>query len=162
VASLPKNVQLSSPPITGSYRIKCFNPDGSQNTTVDIGMWNSSALINTAIINSCPFYRDKLQIFDGYSHVVYPEDGRDIYIRFIGLNMDIPQFQVISSPDDPLIANKAVLNSTTFIDYNTSNIFYEPVPFEFLYTNEKSPQVIVSIEGIEAVCDSLNCNYNYI
>lgn len=102
-------------------------------------MYNSTSQINTAIISSCPFYRDKLQIWDGYSQVVYCEDGRDIFIRFIGRNMDIPQFQVVSSPVDPLIANQAVLNSTTFIEYNTSNIFYEPIPFEFLYTNEKAP-----------------------
>jgi hypothetical protein len=38
---------------------------------------------------------------------------------------------------------------------------YEPVPFEFLYTNESAPQIIVTVDGIEAVCDSLSCNYNY-
>ena len=54
------------------------------------------------------------------------------------------------------------MNSTTFVAYNQTSIFYEPVPFEFLYTNETSPQVIVSVDGIEAVCDSLECNYNYI
>ena len=45
---------------------------------------------------------------------------------------------------------------------NNSSIFYEPMPFEYLYTNESSPQIIVSVDGIEAVCDSLQCNYNYI
>lgn len=42
------------------------------------------------------------------------------------------------------------------------SIFYEPIPFEFLYTNEEDPQVIVSVDGIEAACDSLACNYNYV
>ena len=54
------------------------------------------------------------------------------------------------------------MNSTTFVPYNQTSIFYEPLPFEFLHTNETSPQVIVSVDGIEAVCDSLQCNYNYI
>ena len=46
--------------------------------------------------------------------------------------------------------------------YNQSRIFYEPIPFEFLYTIENNPQLIVSIDGVEAVCDSLNCDYNYV
>jgi len=41
-------------------------------------------------------------------------------------------------------------------------LFYEPVPFDFLYTAETQPQVIVSVDGVEAVCASLNCNYNYV
>lgn len=60
------------------------------------------------------------------------------------------------------MGNNVIMNATTFVPYNQTSLFYEPIPFEFLYTNETSPQVVVNIEGIEAVCDSLNCNYNYI
>ena len=46
--------------------------------------------------------------------------------------------------------------------YDPSKLFYEPVPFDFLYTVESTPQVIVTVDGVEAVCASLNCNYNYV
>jgi hypothetical protein len=46
--------------------------------------------------------------------------------------------------------------------YDPTKLFYEPVPFEFLHTVETSPQVIVTVDGVEAVCASLNCNYNYV
>jgi hypothetical protein len=61
-----------------------------------------------------------------------------------------------------LIGNNVNFEAYDWIPYNQSRLFYEPVPFEFLYTIEDKPQVIVSIDGIEAVCDSLDCGYNYV
>jgi hypothetical protein len=46
--------------------------------------------------------------------------------------------------------------------YTPTTLFYEPIPYEFLYTPELKPQVIVSVDGLEAACDSLNCGYTYI
>ncbi len=54
------------------------------------------------------------------------------------------------------------MNSTTFIPYDPTKLFYEPVPFDFLYTVETKPQVIVTVDGVEAVCTSLNCSYDYV
>ena len=45
--------------------------------------------------------------------------------------------------------------------YDQTHLFFEPVPFEFLYTVETTPQVIINVDGIEAVCDSLKCGYAY-
>lgn len=70
--------------------------------------------------------------------------------------------EILSSIVAPLVANTLNLSSTTFVPYSSQNLFYEPVPFEFLYTAELTPQVIVSMDGIEAVCDSLDCGYSYV
>lgn len=35
--TLPKNLQLSAPPMKGAFRIRCYNPDGvTSNDTADI------------------------------------------------------------------------------------------------------------------------------
>lgn len=71
--------------------------------------------------------------------------------------------EVKSALDFPITGgNNINFDSSAWMPYNQSRIFYEPIPFEFLYTVEKNPQVIVTIDGIEAVCDSLNCGYNYV
>ena len=161
--ALPKDVQLSNPIMTGSFRIKCaLDKEGNAwNTTYDMYTTNWTGQIMTAIIKACPIYREKIEIWDG---PVYPnyQDGRDIVIRFVGLNYDIPQMEVLDSLDDPVKGNEPSVNQTTWIAWDPTRIFYEPVPFEFLYTEESSPQVIVSIDGVEAVCHSLNCDYNYV
>jgi hypothetical protein len=36
-AELPSAVQLSGPPLSGNYRIKCVAPDGTESYSWDIG-----------------------------------------------------------------------------------------------------------------------------
>lgn len=83
-------------------------------------------------------------------------------IRFVGFSSDIAQLEIISSDNVPLVGANVTTNSTTFVDYNPKVLFYEPVPFEFLHTAESKPQVLVKVDGIEAVCHGLACGYNYI
>lgn len=143
------------------FKIKCEFPDGTTNTTIDIGVLNGTTNIRDRIWQACPHYREKFELTDGPAAGYY-EDVRDLQIRFISLNYDIPQFELLQSDDNPVEGNEIVLNSTTWIPYNPKRIFYEPVPFEFLHTAETKPQVIVSVDGIEAVCASLACDYTYV
>lgn len=39
---------------------------------------------------------------------------------------------------------------------------FEPVGLEFMYTNARSPQVMAKIDGLEALCTNVNCDYAYI
>ena len=41
-----------------------------------------------------------------------------------------------------------------------SNLFFEPVPLEFLQAPDTLPQVMVTVAGIEALCPAMNCGYN--
>ncbi len=113
------------------------------------------------IVKACPYYREKFELWDGPAYSYY-EDGRDLLFRFVYLNMDIHQFEIVDGGSSQLTGSEVVINSTTWIPYSSQNIFYEPVPFEFMYTNEVNPQVIVSVDGLEAVCDSLDCGFRYI
>ena len=116
------------------------------------------SLIKKNVIKACPIHRDRIDLWFGplYNN---PEDGRDILIRFFGNNYDVPQFEIMSDYSNPIIGLNVVYNSTVWIPYDPSVLFYEPVPFEFLYTQESEPQVIVNVAGIEAVCSSLDCGY---
>jgi hypothetical protein len=159
--SVPRTVQLSSPPLKGSFTITCALPDGTFATTTDIDAYASPSTIGVHIYQACPNYREKYTISDGPTFAHY-QDGRDILIRFVGLNYDVPQMTVQSSIDIPLTGTNVTYQTLSPIPYNPQSIFYEPVPFEFLYTNEVTPQVIVSVGGLEAVCGSLSCGYTYI
>jgi hypothetical protein len=39
---------------------------------------------------------------------------------------------------------------------------FEPVGLEFLYSDAQSPQVLVNVDGLPALCVNLNCDYNYV
>ena len=41
-------------------------------------------------------------------------------------------------------------------------MFYEPIPFEWLFTAETTPQVLVTVDDtLPAVCSSWSCGYTY-
>jgi hypothetical protein len=39
---------------------------------------------------------------------------------------------------------------------------FEPIGLEFLYSDAQSPQVIVDVDGLPALCVNLNCDYAYV
>ena len=43
----------------------------------------------------------------------------------------------------------------------STNLFYEPVPFEWLRTFETNPQLIVTVNSTPAVCHNLTCDFVY-
>lgn len=45
-------------------------------------------------------------------------------VRFVGLNYDIPQMEVLDSLDDPVKGNEPSVNQTTWVPWNPSRIFY--------------------------------------
>ena len=63
------------------------------NTTTDILVNSYASVIGDAIVLACPNYREKFQIWDGIKYQHY-EDGRDIMIRFLQMNADIPQMTI--------------------------------------------------------------------
>jgi hypothetical protein len=38
---------------------------------------------------------------------------------------------------------------------------FEPVPLEFLTSDSSTPQVLVTVDGLIALCANLNCDYTY-
>jgi hypothetical protein len=49
----------------------------------------------------------------------------------------------------------------THVPYST-NLWYDPIPFEMLKTYETEPQVLVQIGDLPAVCHNLTCDYTYV
>lgn len=120
---LPRDTVLSSPPISGSFYINCALPDGTVNRTLLIGVKNATWQIRDKINQACPNYKEKYDIWDGPKYN-YVEDGRDIYLRFVGLNFDINQFEIVSSDEDPIVGTEAKTNFTTILPYDPTHIFY--------------------------------------
>ena len=44
----------------------------------------------------------------------------------------------------------------------STNVLYEPIPFELLRTVEDKPQLIVEVDGLPAVCHGLACDFSFV
>jgi hypothetical protein len=69
----------------------------------------------------------------------YADDSRDFMVRFVGFNSDMPQMEVVQSLTNPVKGVDLNMTSSTFVPYDPTRVFYEPVPFEWLYTAETEP-----------------------
>lgn len=45
---------------------------------------------------------------------------------------------------------------------HSSNLFYEPIPFEMLRTFETKPQLIVTVDDVPVVCHGMQCDFSYV
>lgn len=102
--TLPKDAQLSSPPLTGKFQIRCPLSDGTFNNTQDISLDVNSYFLYNVIVAACPNFFEKITVTVG-GMFSSPSDGMDIYIRMAGLNQDVPLFQPISSTKYPMQGN---------------------------------------------------------
>ena len=110
--------------------------------------------------NGCDRLYDLTEITSGNDYE-YAENGRSWLIRFIGLNADPGQFEIVQSETTPLTGGNLTFFANTTVPYGT-NLFYEPIPFEMLRTFETEPQLIVSVGNLPAVCHNLTCDFSYI
>jgi hypothetical protein len=39
---------------------------------------------------------------------------------------------------------------------------FEPVSLEFMRTDALNPQIMVKVDGLEALCMQVNCDYEYV
>ena len=111
-------------------------------------------------METCDGLYDKLEVMETWEYP-YKENGIGLYLRFQGLNEDPGQFEIVSSDVDPLTADNLTIEASTLVPYGT-NLFYEPIPFEMLKTYETKPQIIVSVDGLPAVCHNLTCDFTYV
>lgn len=160
---LPSAVGLSAPPISGNYRIKCVAADGTESYSHDATFSTSNNWLNNQISNGCDRLYDLTEIEYG-NDFAYAENGRSWILRFIGLNEDPGQFEIVQSETDPLVAGEdgnITFFANTTVPYG-QNLFFEPIPFEMLRTYETEPQLIVTVGDLPAVCHNLTCDFTYV
>jgi len=135
----PAQVQLSAKPLTGKYRIKCIDPEGYTSWSQDLkwNQWHSTVAIH--IGRGCEGLFDRVEVREGYKYH-YRENGRSFYVRFVGLKGDPGQLEIVEveNTEETLQGQNLKYTATTIVPYST-NLFYEPIPFEMLQTYETKP-----------------------
>ena len=90
---------------------------------------------------SCDKLRDKILV-ENTGYYPYYQNGRQFTVHFEGVNYDPALLVVENVEDEPLQGSNITFNVNVTQAYGT-NLYYEPVPFEFIKTYETKPQLIV-------------------
>lgn len=78
-----------------------------------------------------------------------------------GIQADIPLCQIVQSGSDVLSGASITTDVFTIQNYGT-NKWWESIPLEFLRADGTSPPIEVTVDGIPALCTSLDCGYRYV
>jgi len=157
--NMPDDVQLSDAPLGGKFQVECVNADGYSSNSwefdYNIGSWHLQHWLQM----SCHGLRDKVEVWED-SSFAYPENGRAFRLRYYG-KRDVGQAEIKTADVTPLTGDRLHFYSNTSHPFN-SNIFYEPIPFDFLRVYDETPQIEVFVNETEAVCHNLNCGFEYV
>jgi hypothetical protein len=103
--------------------------------------------------------QDKIKVHDLGKHL--DVNGQAFQIKFYGTNENPGTFEFMSATNTPLTGTNITYLNATIIE-KSHNLFWEPIPFELLKTYETEPQVIISVDGLPAVCHSMDCGFKFV
>jgi len=127
-------------------------------------MWFSQPAwwIRMKTIEYFPHLRYKTDVQESYTHM-YRENGVEFIMIFKGYKGDVPKCTIKSDTTTPIAGGTNIVYTVETIRTHGTNLFFEPIPMEMMYTDEQKPQVLVTTEGLPAVCiNKSQCDYSYI
>ena len=128
----------------GKFYISCDERSGNTLSTVDLD-YNASVIeIQEALESACTHLRYKIDVIESKGNYTYPENGRELYIRFKGFQEDLGQFTVTTSSSVPLTGNSITTEASTIVNF-APILFYENIPYEMLRTHHSKPQLSVTV-----------------
>lgn len=157
---LPNEVQASSTPFNGTMVITCTDSFNKQYESMPIKFndWNGG--IEKAM-QAIPFLVDNVEIVsDGRYH--YRQNGISFYAIFRGLDYNPPLCTIAPGGDWPLTGGEDMAANSTVVREYGESIFYPAIPLEMLRSDAQAPQLLITVDGMEALCLDLNCDFAYI
>lgn len=151
---------LSTPPIDGKFRIQCEDQHGTLHTTSDMPFNANPKTINNAIGQSMPHLIFRAYAWD-MDEYAYPHNGVSFSIVFDGIDyMQLPLCSLLDGENTPITGNNPLFDVSNYRDFGV-NRYWDVIPFEFLFADLDTPQIQVFVDGIEAVCPTFDCGYEY-
>ena len=129
--------QDSTPPLSGAFYIKCPNEDGNDFITSDMGYGHWTQGIDFKMQLEIPHLQFKIYVRDTGKYS-YSDNGREFMVIFRDYEGDVPLCSIEPSVTTPIEGNNVEFNSYTLREYG-QNLFFEPMPLEFIYTDAQKP-----------------------
>lgn len=159
---------MSSPPLSGSYILKCADSNGviHSSPSISYNQWDDGMRIQ--IMQNMDYLRGRVRMYDTWSGVVedgwkfsYRENGMSRTVIFDGFNENPPLCTLESDPLDPIVGQNVQFITEVIRPFGAT-LMFEPVGLEFLYSDAQVPQVLVDVDGVPALCLNDNCGYSYV
>ena len=140
----------------------CYNTDGNSYGTADMDVSSTSAKsIRQQLEADCSFLNGKIVVTKLQTTYATDTIGFEYEIFFEGMSGSVDQFRVVSSQDDPIVGTDLVYEQSEERPFGAS-LKWDVIPSEYFFTKHDAPQVMVSVDGMPALCTGLHCDYTYV
>lgn len=110
-------LQPGSPPIRGTFRIRCPDWEGTEHVTSEVSWDQWEAGIENTLNNEIPHLSFNIDVTT-VREFTYRDNGISFVINFWGYEADVPQCSIESGEESPMTGDEGlVFNSTTIVEY---------------------------------------------
>jgi len=152
---------LSSTPLGGKFQIQCTDFEGNDFTSIEMSYNHWTQGIDKDVQRSIPFLAFNIYVRDLWDYS-YRENGVTFAVIFDGIEGQIPLCSIENGANTPMTGESDIAFSVTSLQDYGVNRLWDATPLEFLMADAQSPGVRVTVDGLEALCINMNCEYAYI
>lgn len=91
----------------------------------------------------------------------FPDNGISYLLHFFNLDYEVPKCTIAGSGEYPLSGGAQMYTNNTVLRTYGESLFFDTVPLDMLKADAQTPQILVYVDGMEALCLDLNCDYTY-
>jgi hypothetical protein len=147
-------LQNSTKPMTGKFIVKTTRANGDEVSTVNLAHDTLPGHIEREIYRAAPEFLGALKIQRIYGTFPTASEGIELIYKVApGFNVELElgssETAPLAIPDSP--DRRVNIEKTSFID-SSDKVFYETIPAGYLRTVERSPQAIVTTNGMRSAC----------
>lgn len=96
--NMPTDVQLSSTPLSGKFKIQCMDDRNYTSYSNSISVGADAGTVKYAIMWGCAKMNDKIEVWKS-NDFAYSQNGFGYHIRYAGKNEDVGQAIIVSDVD---------------------------------------------------------------
>jgi len=122
-------------------------------------MWSWEGAIDNNLQMKIPHFWFKIRVTKPWL-VNDWTTGFTLFIHMQDIEGEVPLCEIESGVDHPMVPGIATFSSERVQEYG-KNLRFDPIPMEMLYTPAYKPQVLVKVNGLDAVCPEFNCDFTY-
>ena len=130
----PIDKQLSSPPLSGSFIVECFNTDGNNYASREMSISIDAAGFKNVLEADCSFLSGGISVQKLANNVM----GIEFQIDFHGIVGELGQYKLHSAQENPLIGVDLIYIESVVRPFGKT-LVWDVIPGDYFYTRETRP-----------------------
>ena len=149
--------------LRGFFGIRITDQNDLQYELTPLTLGEQEFLFQNELESRFPELEGRVRVFKNMS--INPLDGCEYYMHFVGFGEELPAVAFLTSSVDQKLTGGNYVTfeiEEDFVAYDGSRVFLYPLPFDLMFSFHEKDQLLVSVDGLNAMCDDAQCDFEYV